>query len=197
MKQLIHIAVLTVCLGNASGQKKSYVDSLRSFQKKYVSSHEVVKGKDRKAISFYPVNSSFEVVCNFEKSNDTSIIAMKTSGTSIPVKDFKRYGSIYFKIHDSLLKLTVYKSSGIVPAEYKDFLFIPFTDLTSGAESYGGGRYIDVLTTDIKNNKLQLDFNKAYNPYCAYTTGFNCPIPPGENNLAIAVMAGEKAFAKH
>jgi len=80
--------------------------------------------------------------------------------------------------------------------DYADYLFIPFTDNTSGNESYGGGRYLDYKISDIKNNKLLLDFNKAYNPYCAYTTGYNCPIPPAENDLKVAIKAGEKAFEK-
>ncbi len=79
---------------------------------------------------------------------------------------------------------------------YKNYLFLPFTDLTSGEESYGGGRYIDLETTDIFNNKVIIDFNKAYNPYCAYASGYNCPIPPRENDLPVAVKAGEMNFGK-
>ena len=78
----------------------------------------------------------------------------------------------------------------------KNYLFVPFTDLTSGGESYGGGRYLDFFMDDIKNNYLEVDFNKAYNPYCAYATGFNCPIPPAENDLPVSIIAGEKNFAK-
>ncbi|MEP6676718.1 MAG: DUF1684 domain-containing protein [Ferruginibacter sp.] len=103
---------------------------------------------------------------------------------------------MYFKIRDTALTLTVYRSLETLPAPYKDYLFIPFTDITSGNTSYGGGRYIDVEKKDIKNNQLDLDFNKAYNPYCAYTTGYNCPIPPRENNLAIEILAGEKDYGK-
>ncbi|MEI9956742.1 MAG: DUF1684 domain-containing protein [Ferruginibacter sp.] len=95
------------------------------------------------------------------------------------------------------MQLTVYQSKSLTKNDqYKDYLFIPFTDATSGDESYGSGRYIDILTTDIKNNTVTIDFNKAYNPYCAYTTGYNCPIPPRENYLIVAVKAGEKSFAK-
>ena len=63
-------------------------------------------------------------------------------------------------------------------------------------ETYGGGRYIDLTITDIKNNLIELDFNKCYNPYCAYSDGYSCPIPPDENNLKIKIEAGEKKFAK-
>jgi hypothetical protein len=81
-------------------------------------------------------------------------------------------------------------------AEYKNYLFIPFTDVTNGTDTYEGGRYIDISTSDIRDNKLTLDFNKAYNPYCCYTNGYNCPIPPKENELTIAVNAGEMKYTK-
>ena len=81
--------------------------------------------------------------------------------------------------------------------KYKDYLFIPFTDKTSGIETYGGGRYIDLVLSDIVNKTCTIDFNKAYNPYCAYTAGYNCPIPPKENDLPVAIKAGELNFAKH
>jgi uncharacterized protein (DUF1684 family) len=79
---------------------------------------------------------------------------------------------------------------------YRNYLFIPFTDSTSGEESYGGGRYLECFAGDIGYNLLDLDFNKAYNPYCAYGAGYNCPIPPKENDLPIAIKAGEKNYAK-
>jgi uncharacterized protein (DUF1684 family) len=78
----------------------------------------------------------------------------------------------------------------------REYLFVPFGDATSGFESYGGGRYIEFYISDIKNNKVIIDFNKAYNPYCAYTTGYNCPIPPAENLLTVAIPAGEKNYGK-
>jgi uncharacterized protein (DUF1684 family) len=80
--------------------------------------------------------------------------------------------------------------------KYKDHLFIPFTDGTTYTETYGGGRYIDLSVNDIKNGKIELDFNKCYNPYCAYAGGFNCPIPPVENRLPVAIKAGEKLYGK-
>jgi uncharacterized protein (DUF1684 family) len=73
---------------------------------------------------------------------------------------------------------------------------VPFGDATSGFESYGGGRYLDFTISDIKNNFLPIDFNKAYNPYCAYTAGYSCPIPPKENLLNASISAGEKNYGK-
>ena len=76
----------------------------------------------------------------------------------------------------------------------KDHLFVPFKDWTNGEESYGGGRYIDLKTGDITDGKITIDFNKCYNPWCAYSDGYNCPIPPVENHFELKIEAGEKMW---
>lgn len=95
--------------------------------------------------------------------------------------------------------MNLYQSQGLMGSnEYKNYLFLPFTDATTGVETYESGRYIDLLTTDIVNNTVTIDFNKAYNPYCAYVSDvYNCPIPPKENHLRVAIRAGEKMYGKH
>jgi len=182
----------------AVAQKNNhYNNAVRLYQKDYVALHEVVKGNDRKFFRFFSPDKNYNVKCNFEPSFDTTVVIMKTSGKTIPQKDFTRYGKIKFTIHDTALQLTVYRSKSLqLNPQYKNSLFIPFTDITTGDETYGSGRYIDISTTDIINNMVEIDFNKAYNPYCAYTTGYNCPIPPRENYLPVAIKAGEKTFAK-
>lgn len=94
------------------------------------------------------------------------------------------------------MQLNLYQSQDLLQNEqYKTYLFLPFTDATTGKESYHAGRYIDLKMEDIIDGKVVIDFNKAYNPYCAYVTGrYNCPIPPSENNLSIAIIAGEKDY---
>jgi uncharacterized protein (DUF1684 family) len=72
--------------------------------------------------------------------------------------------------------------------------FLPFKDKTAPTETYGGGRFLDLPLTNVKNNRLRVDFNLAYNPYCAYNEDFACPIPPAENTLPIRIEAGEKIF---
>lgn len=176
---------------------KDYVSTLKAYQRSYVAAHEVVKAANKKYFRFYAIDEKFKVMCRFEKSADTTTVTMKTSGTKIPQKDFVRYGKIYFSINDTSLSLTVYRSKELQNnPQYGRYLFIPFTDATTGDETYGSGRYIDIFTYDIKNDTVVIDFNKAYNPYCAYSSGYNCPIPPRENLLAVAVKAGEKVFAK-
>jgi uncharacterized protein (DUF1684 family) len=95
------------------------------------------------------------------------------------------------------VQLTVYRSLALanIPA-YKDYLLLLFTDDTNGKTTYGGGRYIDMRENEFKNGEVTLDFNKAYNPYCAFSSGYSCPKPPDENHLTIAVEAGEKIYGK-
>jgi uncharacterized protein len=198
MKYLGTFTILIFCLQISFAQKNnSYSFLIKEYQKNYTSSHEVVKGNNRKFFRFFTADEKYKVKCNFEKSTDTAAVIMKTSGTKIPQKDFVRYGKLSFTINDTLLTLTVYRSKALQNnPQYGRYLFIPFTDVTSGIETYGSGRYIDIFTTDIKNSLVEIDFNKAYNPYCAYSKDYNCPIPPRENYLPVVIKAGEKTFAK-
>jgi len=173
----------------------SYASGIKSFQKVYVKSHEVIQKKDKKYFQFFSPDSRFKVAAKFTRTLDTIGFIMKTSGKR--PQQYYRYGYITFKLSDSLFKLTVYQGADLMQTVlYKNHLFLPFTDLTSGEESYGTGRYLDLEINDIVNNNIVLDFNKAYNPYCAYSDKYNCPIPPRENHLNIAILAGEKIFAK-
>lgn len=174
---------------------KSYSDSIFAYRKEYTENHEVVKGDDKKYFRFFPIDSTYRIVCHFEKIEDQKGFFMKSSGT-ITNKYFK-YGKLSFSIHDTAVYLYVYQNKSLMKnPEYKDYLFIPYTDNTSGYESHGSGKYLDLSIGDIKNNIVVLDFNKAYNPYCAYTSGYSCPVPPKENTLPVSVQAGEMEFAK-
>lgn len=198
MKRVAFFIPLFLIVNLSFAQKnKTYTDSIKAYQQNYITTHEVVTGKSKKYFRFYPADRSFFISCRFELSADTAVVVMKTSGKKIPEKYFKRYGKIFFTVHDTALQLTFYQSLPIkLNDPYKDYLFIPFTDVTTGDETYGSGRYIDILTTDIINNSVTIDLNKAYNPYCAYSDGYNCPIPLRENYLPVAIKAGEKNFAK-
>ncbi|HPQ21882.1 MAG TPA: DUF1684 domain-containing protein [Saprospiraceae bacterium] len=110
-------------------------------------------------------------------------------------KNYIPYGIVKCQIKREEIKLFVYTVSRFINNPlYKDYLFLPYKDETNGEETYGGGRYIDINKSDISDNQIIIDFNKSYNPYCAYTDGYNCPIPPRENSLSTKIEAGEKAF---
>src|SRR4051812_14133673 len=106
---------------------------------------------------------------------------MKTSTARLP--KYRKYAELEFTLQGKAFKLAVYQSSDLMKnVIYKNYLFLPFKDLSSGKETYGGGRYID-LELPVKDNVITLDFNKAYNPYCAYSTKYSCPLVPSENML--------------
>jgi uncharacterized protein (DUF1684 family) len=195
-QRILFLAAGIFICGFASAQKKDpYTESIKAYQKMYIDSHEVVKGKDKKHFRFFPINKDYNVTGYFERIVDTVGFTMNTSAGT--VKYFYKYGRLDFMIGEKEFILYVYQGKDLMVTEqYKDYLFVPFTDATTGNESYGSGRYLEFYKRDIENNTLQLDFNKAYNPYCAYSTGFKCPIPPRENRLNIAIKAGEMNFGK-
>lgn len=144
-------------------------------------------------LAFYPINEKFRVKAKFKAIKKAKVFEMKTTTKRLPL--YKAYGKLYFEINGKALELTVYQSQDLKNKEgYEDYLFIPFTDLTSGEESYGGGRYLDLRIKDLKNPVI--DFNLCYNPYCAYNAKYSCPIPPAENFLDVKIEAGVKAFEK-
>ena len=194
MKKLFTCVLLPAFICGHS--QDSYKDSMNSYFADYVEKHEVVTGDDKQFLSFFPVDADYRVVANFKRTNNFNWFAMETSG---PIKKtFRVYGTLRFMLHDTVLTLNVYQSQSLMNTEeYQHHLFLPFSDLTSGDETYAAGRYIDLVIEDIVDNKVIIDFNKAYNPYCAYVKGkYNCPLPPRENELPVAILAGEKAFAK-
>jgi uncharacterized protein (DUF1684 family) len=175
--------------------KSSYINSINNYVSNYVATHGVVKGEDRKHLHFFPPDSNYRVTATFEKVDDPAGFKMPTSQRSL--QQYYRYGKISFVINGRSCQLTVYQSKDLMQREeYKNYLFIPFTDATNGTDTYEGGRYIDLSIPDIKDTEVIVDFNKAYNPYCCYTTGYDCPIPPKENALPIAVNAGEMKYTK-
>ena len=145
-------------------------------------------------MNYYPVDNKFRVTAKFTRTADEKYFEMPTS--SGRTKKFVKYGILTFRLGGKTRQLSVYQIDPAIRAkfpEYADLLFIPFRDLTSRTETYGGGRYIDIKTP--KGKRVKLDLNLAYNPNCAYGSDrYNCPIPPRENDLDIEISAGEKRF---
>jgi uncharacterized protein len=144
-------------------------------------------------LRFFEPDTNYIVEATFEYVNDTSIIEMPTS--SGKRKQYVVYGIARFPIQDTVLQLQVYQSLRLRKMEaYADYLFIPFNDFTNNLTTYGGGRYIDLKQADIVEDRLTIDFNSCYNPYCAYANGYSCPVPPIENYLPVYIEAGEKMY---
>lgn len=143
------------------------------------------------SLDFYPIDEKFTVEAKFVSTPKEKVFKMKTSTTRLP--EYKKYGELFFQIDGKSFKLNVYQNIELSKKEgYEDYLFLPFSDLTCGKESYIGGRYIDMRIP--KTKTVTIDFNKAYNPYCAYNHKYSCPIVPLENDLPIEILAGVKKF---
>lgn len=140
-------------------------------------------------LPFYPIDTAFYVVAKFERAVDAKPFEMKTTTARKPV--YELYGIARFTINGQSYKLQIYQNHKLRETEeYKDYLFLPFTDLTNGEETYPGGRFIDLKIPECET--IVIDFNKAYNPLCAYNHKYSCPIPPAENFLEVAITAGVK-----
>ena len=150
---------------------------------------------DLAGLRFFAPDSTYRVVATVQQTTDAEPFEMPTySGKTSP---YVSYAVLSFLIDGQAGQLTVFRSLRLASnPKYRDYLFLPFKDATSGTETYGGGRYLDFRLGDIHDGKLLLDFNKAYNPYCAYSDGYSCPIPPAGNRLTVAIRAGEMTYAR-
>lgn len=194
MKYLLFFLLLTVATAKAQSYKQFISKHREAYKADFLKEERSpLKEADLANLDFFEPNSSYRVQAKVSLLADQKAFKMPTyAGTTA---DYIRYAKVDFKLNGQTLQLTLYRSIALLQhPKYKDLLFLPFTDETNNQSTYGGGRYIDLDLKTIKNGKIEIDFNKAYNPYCAYSTGYRCPIPPEENNLAIAIKAGEKLY---
>lgn len=149
--------------------------------------HSPLDNEQRRAFSelnYYPEDRSLRFDASVQAFANPQVIKMQTSTGEL--RDYIRYGRIQFEVKGQPFELTVY-SSGNGDA------FVPFADTTSGRETYGAGRYLDLEWKG--GDQLVVDFNLAYNPWCAYSPNYSCPLPPLENRLQVPIRAGEKDFS--
>lgn len=145
-----------------------------------------------KTLNYFPINLKFRVKARFVKNEEPVLFKMRTSTTRLP--EYTKYGEVHFELDSQKFRLEVYQSPELMNvAGYEDYLFIPFTDLTNGKETYDVGRYLEFKIPTSED--VMIDFNLCYNPYCSYgSTRYSCPIPPEVNSLRIEIMAGEKIY---
>lgn len=136
-----------------------------------------------KGLKYFEINPNFKAIGMLDKfASDQTINISMTDGS---VEEYEAYGNVSFEIEGKKYALKIFKTP-------EGNLFLPFKDLTSNKETYGAGRYLDFGVNDVKNNQIEIDFNKAYQPYCAYNETFTCPITPAENFLNLALKVGER-----
>jgi uncharacterized protein len=135
-----------------------------------------------KGLQYFPDNPALRIEANLEVSATQDEIEMPTSTGEAQV--YQRLGRVRFMVDEQPVELTVYINEG--------GYFLPFVDSLAGRETYPGGRYLE--PEPLGAGRFQLDFNYAYNPYCAYNDQWSCPLTPFENRLAVPIRAGEKLF---
>lgn len=144
-----------------------------------------------KGFKYYDPNIDYKVMAGFEVDTSSPSFGMKTSTDRVP--EYRTFGYIDFIIDDTSYRLAAYQNLAYSNHPvYGNYLFIPFKDLTNTYTTYGAGRYIDLEIPD--NDSVIIDFNTAYNPYCAYYDRWSCPLVPFENHLDIKIEAGEKKY---
>lgn len=144
-----------------------------------------------KALDYFLPDTTFVVQARLEIAANPEVAILPTTTDMEQAQLI--YGVLHFTLKGTDYQLNVYRDPVLAEqAGYEEYLFLPFTDLTNGETTYGGGRYLDLEIPE--GTALTLDFNKAYNPYCAYNAKYSCPLVPRENHLEIAVAAGEKKF---
>lgn len=192
---------LLLFLISFNGFSQDYKMQIAQHRKNYM--HDFLQDKrsplkenDLQYLRFYDADSTYKVTAQASLLVDEAAFIMPVF-TGAAGAEYLPYALLKFTLKGKPLELTVYKNTALAKRpEYADYLFLPFKDSTNDSATYMGGRYLDFREGDFKDGTLVIDFNKAYNPYCAFGGGYACPKPPDGNHLNIAIEAGEKNFAK-
>lgn len=193
--------VLLVLTGSSlSAQHMRWEKALRQHRKKTERSFRSPETSPLRDLApgfpgneYFPATPAFRVIATVERTPDSEPFTLSTSNPDRQ-KQFVRYAILHFEINQIPCSLEVYRNIGLLRLEkYRTYLFLPFTDLTNGESTYGGGRYLDLEVPE--GEVMEIDFNYAYNPYCVYRyDGWSCPIPPDVNRLPVAIEAGVKDY---
>lgn len=198
MKSILYTLILTLISYSLYAQPESViVKEIVEFQQNLDEQYKnpetsILLPADLKAfdgLEFYPINLDFRIEARLVKTPNETPFQMPTTTERLPW--YVKYGELHFTIYNTDFILDLFQNVN-PKIGYEDYLFLPFTDLTSGDGSYGGGRYIDLMATE--NQTIILDFNQSYNPYCTYNPMYSCPIPPEQNDLKLRIESGIKDF---
>ncbi len=156
-----------------------------------------LKPKDLKRfeqLDFFPFDTAYVVKATLERIPNAPWFDMKTSTDRFSKE--RIFAKATFTLKGKTFTLNIYQGEENMQTEgLEDYLFLPFIDNTNGSSTYAGGRYIDLRIPE--SNTIEFDFNKAYNPLCAYNEKYSCPLVPRENYIDLKVEAGVKAFKKN
>lgn len=189
----IVVAFSAIIFFTLSGSDDNYNESIEIFRKQYVENLRVTedspfKDIEFKGLDFYAPNPAYRVDAKSVSLTDKEIISLNTSDGK--KRNYIKTTLLIFELNGRVDTLTLLQNLED-PTDY----FLPFVDETSGEDTYGAGRYLPVEPS--KGTSIELDFNRAFNPYCAYNEAYSCPMPPKENYINSKVEAGEKNYVQH
>ena len=193
IKIIIGVVVVIILIYSFSGgqtteEYMAEINEEREEQAIFMKNSDESPFKDNtqafKGLSYYPVDIKYKINARFEAIAAKKIRRLPTSDSD--EREYLEYGYAAFTLNDKPQRLLILESVE------EEKLFLAFGDETSAIDTYGAGRYLDV--THSGGNSILLDFNLAYNPYCAYSEAYSCPLPPRENLLSVAIEAGEKTY---
>lgn len=203
MKRFFYFLIGIIAIGGIlyysipSGlNEQEYIDAIikereskNDFMKNDPSSPFVVGTIPFDSLKYFVPDSRFRIKAALEPVQHKKVVSLNTSTGE--TSRYLEYAWATFELGGKSNKLLILEIMDMGPQRGK--LFLAFADETSTRESYGAGRYLDIKKMPAASS-IELDFNKAYNPYCAYADMYSCPFPPRENILAVAVLAGEKVY---
>ncbi|MFB9057743.1 DUF1684 domain-containing protein [Mariniflexile ostreae] len=201
MKHIFVFALAIICFTSCN-QKKRPIKGDTEFQKNLNAefkdaSRSPLKEKDIKyfeGLDFFKFDSTYVVTAILKRTPDSEFFDLKTTTDRITRE--RVYGVLHFTLKGQEYQLNIYQGEDTMNEKgNEDYLFLPFLDETNGVDSYGGGRYMDARIPE--GDTMRIDFNTAYNPYCAYNEKYSCPVVPRQNYLKTRVEAGVKAFKNH
>lgn len=191
------VAIAAACSSGPSAPDESaYVNQISadraSKERMFRESSDSPIPKDKQQmllpLSYFPVDSTYSAPAGLKLAQERPVFEMPTSTGKL--RKMERVGLLEFTLRGEALTLGAFVEAG---TERVSRLFVPFTDLTTGTETYAAGRYLDLDPT--RTGIYEIDFNRAYNPYCAYNETYDCPYPPSSNRLKVPVRAGERMAA--
>lgn len=193
------IALVSIFYSFQGGNDEAYVKRIEKIRKE--KDHQMRTASDSpfasdsthtfKGLSYFPINSQYRINARLTPVENKKTLTLPTSDNK--EKTYLEYAYAEFELDGVQNKLLILEIMEMGP--YRGTLFLAFSDETSANETYGAGRYLDVKKVP-GSSSITLDFNEAYNPYCAYSNNFSCPFPPQGNHLKVAIRAGEMTYNK-
>jgi len=190
---VIVLIIFSLQGGKSTADYQANVEKERKVKEDYLKSGEgspfVMDSIPFTELKYFPINEKFNLKAELESIEEKKVLVLATNDGK--EQKYLEYAYATFELDGVENKLLILEVMDMGPQRGK--LFLAFADESSGIETYGAGRYLDVKKVPGATS-IELDFNLAYNPYCAYSDSFSCPFPPKENILKVAILAGEKNF---